>query len=329
MLSINVANDEMPQYLKQSGEAVPSQVSVACINSPLNCTLSGTEVGIDAIKAQADRDGIFAQKLRTGVAYHSVAMQSIADKYLASIGTIEGSGSQTNKVKARIPIVSSVSGKVIRAEALTKAQYWADNLVSPVRFADAIQVLTQESSTLKIGMGSITDLVEIGPHPALRRPVNDTIQQAHNRKREIRYLYMLHRSRSAILTVLELCGQLFCLGHSFSLLAVNQQSANARPPFLVNCPRYPFDRSKKYWSESRISRDFRLRGAVHGDTLGVRVSDWNPLEPRWRNFLSTESTPWIGDHMVALLSLAHRSWLVSVLTFLRLATRFSIRQLVC
>lgn len=306
MLSINVANDEMPQYLKRAGEEIPSQVSVACINSSLNCTLSGTEEGIDAIKAQADQDGIFAQKLRTGVAYHSVAMQSIAAKYLTSIGTIEGADRQTSKVKARIPIVSSVTGRSIRAEALTKAQYWADNLVSPVRFADAIQVLTQESSTLKVGMGSITDLVEIGPHPALRRPVNDTIQQAHNRKKEIRYLYMLHRSHPAIQTVLELAGQLFCLGHSFSVLAVNQQSDSAHPPFIVNCPRYPFDRSKQYWSESRISRDFRLRGAVHGDTLGVRVSDWNPLEPRWRNFLSTESTPWIGDHMVALLFPARR-----------------------
>lgn len=307
MLSINVANAEMPQYLKRAGKTVQSKVSVACINSPLNCTLSGTEDAIDAIKVQADRDGIFAQKLRTGVAYHSDAMRAIANKYLTLIGTIEGAGRQTNKVKARIPIVSSVSGKVTRAVAFTEAQYWVNNLVSPVRFADAIQVLTQESSTLKVGMGSITDLVEIGPHPALRRPVNDTIQQVHNRKKETRYLYMLHRSRPPIQTVLELAGQLFCLGHPVSILAANQRSANACPPFLVNCPRYPFDRSKKYWSEPRISRDFRLRGAVHGDTLGVRVSDWNPLEPRWRNFLSTESTPWIGDHMVSLLLLVYRS----------------------
>lgn len=300
MLSINVAKAEVPKYLARAGHAVENQVSVACINSPLNCTLSGAEEGIDAVKAQAGRDGIFAHKLNTGVAYHSAAMLAIADKYLMSIGTIERADRQGSKVMCRIPMVSSVSGKAIRQDALAKAQYWIDNLVSPVQFADAIQVLTQESSTLKVGMGSITDLVEIGPHAALRRPVNDTIQQAGNRKKDIRYTHVLHKSRPAIQTTLELAGHLFCLGHAISLPAVNQQSDNVRAIFLVNCPRYPFDRSKRYWTESRISRDFRLRGVVHGDTLGVRVSDWNPLEPRWRNFLSTESTPWTGDHKVGL-----------------------------
>ena len=303
MLSINVAETEVPQYLNRSGETTGTQVSVACINSPFNCTLSGPEEGIDAVKAQADRDGIFAQKLKTGVAYHSVAMQPISDRYLISIGTIKGADRQCTKVKARIPMVSSVSGKVIRPDALTKAEYWVNNLVSPVRFVDAIQTLTQETSTLKVGIGNITDIVEVGPHAALKRPVNDTVQQESNRKRNIRYNHVLHRSRSSIETTLELAGQLFCLGHKISLAPVNQQTDNPRPPFLVDCPSYPFDRSNHYWAESRISRDFRLREAVHGDTLGVRVSDWNPLEPRWRNFLSTESTSWIGDHRVGLLTM--------------------------
>ncbi|RJE22580.1 polyketide synthase [Aspergillus sclerotialis] len=303
MLSINVADTEVPQYLNRSGKAIETQISVACINSPFNCTLSGPQEGIDAVKAQADRDGIFAQKLKTGVAYHSVAIQSISDEYLTSIGTIEGADRQSSKLKARIPMVSSVSGKVIRPDALTKGAYWVNNLVSPVRFADAIQTLTQETSTLKVGIGSITDIVEIGPHAALKRPVIDTVQQERNRRRNTRYTHVLHRSRSSIETTLELVGQLFCLGHKISLEAVNQQSDNPRPPFLVNCPSYPFDRSNQYWTESRISRDFRLREAVHGDTLGVRVSDWNPLEPRWRNFLSIESTPWTGDHKVGLLTI--------------------------
>ncbi|OQE34925.1 hypothetical protein PENCOP_c015G04031 [Penicillium coprophilum] len=296
MISINVAKAEVPQYLMRAGKGVAIRLSVACINSPFNCTLSGPEEDINVVKAQADQDGLFAQKLKTGVAYHSAAMNAIADEYLMLIGNIEGADRQTSKVKARIPMVSSVSGKAIRQNDLAIAQYWVNNLISPVQFTDAVQVLTQQSSTLKFGMGSITDLIEIGPHAALKRPINDTIQQVGNRKKEIRYLHILHRSHSAIKTTLELAGQLFCLGHTISLPAVNRQTANTNPPFLVDCPMYPFDRSRLYWTESRISRDFRLRGVVSGDTLGVRVSDWNPLEPRWRNFLSTESTPWIGDH---------------------------------
>ncbi|KAJ5671786.1 Acyl transferase/acyl hydrolase/lysophospholipase [Penicillium longicatenatum] len=299
MLSINLADNQVAHYLNGIDNVIAGSLTVACINSPLNCTVSGPEHVIDAVKVQADHDGIFAHKLKAGVAYHSPAMEAISNDYLALIGDLEGIDRQDPKVTALIPMVSSVSGKAIRPADLATAQYWVNNLVSPVRFADAIQRLTQESSSLKFGMKAITDLVEIGPHPALKRPVNDTVQQAHNRKKDIRYDNILHRSQSALQSTLELVGRLFCFGHKVSLSAVNQQIYDALPPFLVDLPKYPFDRSNLYWAESRISRDFRLREPVNGETLGVRVADWNPLEPRWRNFLSVESTPWIEDHKIS------------------------------
>ncbi|KAF9763871.1 hypothetical protein IL306_002970 [Fusarium sp. DS 682] len=107
----------------------------------------------------------------------------------------------------------------------------------------------------------------------------------------------LHRSHPAAQTTLELAGQLFCQGHPVSVSAVNRQANKEK--FLVDCPKYPFDRSQRYWAESRLSRDFRLREAVKGELLGVRVPDWNPLEPRWRNFWSIDSSPWVGDHKIS------------------------------
>ncbi|KAL6878977.1 polyketide synthase [Trichoderma novae-zelandiae] len=303
MMSINLAEANVSEYLSKIG-AEASSVCVACINSPLNCTLSGPEAAIDAIKAQADNDGIFAQKLKTGVAYHSQAMEAIADEYMVLMGSLEGASRQDPKVASGIPMVSSVSGKVVRPAALAKGQYWVNNMVSPVRFADAVQLLTQEPSKVKVGLSSITDLVEIGSHPALRRVAQDTIRQAGNKRRTIRYSAALQRSHPPIKTTLELVGQLFCLGHNVSIAAVNQTSIaksgsfSEKPTFLIDTPEYPFDRSHKYWTESRISRDFRFRGNVKGDVLGARVSDWNPLVPRWRNLLAVESIPWTGHHKV-------------------------------
>lgn len=296
MISINLAENQVPVFLEN---IKATDVCVACINSPLNCTLSGLEVSIDAVKAEADKIGIFAQKLKTGVAYHSSSMLAIADEYLSLMGSLESAEPQIAKTKSAIPMVSSVTGRSIRPAELTKGQYWVENMVSPVRFADAVQVLTQESAKLKVGLGNITDLVEVGPHPALRRPISDTINQERNRKKQIRYSSVLHRSQPPIQTTLELMGRLFCHGHPVSVSAVNQQTTNRQPAFLVDCPQYPFDHSHKYWAESRISRDYRLRGTVKGETLGVRVSDWNELEPRWRNFLSIDSTPFAGHHMIS------------------------------
>lgn len=292
MMSINLAEDQVAGYLQGIKEVNASElVCVACINSPSNCTLSGLETGIDAVKAQADKDGIFAQKLKTGVGYHSPSMLAIADEYRTLMGNLDGTEKQGIKSTSQIPMVSSVSGKVILPSVLANAQYWVDNMVSPVRFSDAVQLLVQEVSGL-------TDLVEVGPHPALKRPVLDTLGQ-DSKMKQIRYANVLHRSKPAAEATLELMGTLFCLGYDVSVSAINQQRTDNPPPFLVDCPKYPFNHEQKYWAESRFSRDFRLRENVKGDMLGVRSSDWNPVYPRWRRFLCLETDPWIRDHKVS------------------------------
>ncbi|KAH8201344.1 hypothetical protein TruAng_004512 [Truncatella angustata] len=297
MLSINLSKDQVLGYLDYT--STTDFISIACVNSPVNCTLSGSKDAIDAVKAQAEKDNIFTQTLKTGVAYHSRSMLGIAADYLSLMGELDDVETQRDK---DIPMVSSVTGKLVTPAVLSKAQYWVDNLVLPVLFADAVQLLTQKSSTLKVGIGSITDLVEIGPHPTLKRPVLDTMSQNNNSKRNIRYAFALHRSRPASQTTLELVGLLFCMGYDISMLAVNQiyQSDDIYPPpFVIDGPEYPFDHSQSYWAESRLSRDFRLRQPISGELLGMRASDWNPLEPRWRSFLTVESMPWIGHHVVS------------------------------
>lgn len=325
MLSVNLPEDQVESYLVSVAEktaastgAVFHKLNVACVNSPLNCTLSGPECAIDAVKTQADTDGIFAVKIRTGVAYHSDAMLAIAASYRKLMGVLEGADAQPShhSAKSANPVmVSSVTGNVVRSRAaLADAQYWVDNMVSQVRFADAVRVLTQQTSTLKIGLGSITDLVEIGPHATLKRPVQDTMGSGGQSKsskssKKIRYASALYRGRPASQTTLELMGLLSCIGHAVSITAIINSSSSSNtninktqshpPPFLVDCPPYPFDHSQRYWAEPRTSRDFRLRESVVGETLGMRVTDWNPLAPRWRAFLCTETTPWIGHHVVS------------------------------
>ncbi|KAF2964402.1 hypothetical protein GQX73_g9163 [Xylaria multiplex] len=294
MISVNLPHDQVKSYLKITGNRdVEESVHIACINSPLNCTLSGPEHAIDIVKQYLDDEGVFAQKLKTGVAYHSSFMLIIANEYLSRMGALEA-----NDTRSAIPMISTVTGRPVRLSELATGRYWVDNLVSPVRFSDAIQLLTQKASTLKVGLGTITDLVEIGPHSALKWPIQDTVAQIGNRKKA-RYASALHRSKGAVENLLELLGQLFCYGHEFNISEANRLFSSPTLPFLVDCPEYPFDHSRAYWSESRLSRDFRLRKSVLGDFLGWRFHDWNPLEPRWRNLLSVETTPWIGDHVVS------------------------------
>ncbi|KAI0025053.1 hypothetical protein F4780DRAFT_768373 [Xylariomycetidae sp. FL0641] len=297
MLSVNLPAGETQTYIQSavqkqctSSRKTNLAVEVACINSPTNSTLSGLEEDIDIVQKTLQGDGIFAKKVNTGVAYHSESMQLVAAEYCALMGSLEKGDSAGSST----PMVSSVSGEVIASPSLlSEPRYWVDNLVSQVQFSQALMTLANED------LGSpITDIIEIGPHPALRRPILDTLGSL-TKPSNIRYSNTLCRNVSALKSLQELCGRLFTFGSPISISAVNgQPTTREKPvPFRVDCPQYPFDHSNRYSAEGWISRDFRLRKPVPRD-LGTRFYDWNPLEPKWRKFMDVETMPWAKDHVI-------------------------------
>ncbi|CAJ2500643.1 Uu.00g034960.m01.CDS01 [Anthostomella pinea] len=268
MMSVNIAHDQSNGYLDIEGYSGMTNIQVACINSPLNTTLSGKEDAIDSLKERLDRDGVFAQKLKKGVAYHSSAMQSIADEYASLMGSLDTGRSSAHPT---IPMVSSVSGSALNPETLTKTQYWIDNMVMPVRFLDAVQNVLQVVPT-------ISDFVEVGAHSALRRPVQDILSGFANKE-----------GADISPGQIKICIALYPGG--------NQQDPGDRPlPILLDGPAYSFDHSRVYWAESRFSTDYRLRKPASSDILGLPVSDWNPLWPKWRSCASIETAPRLRDH---------------------------------
>ncbi|RYP49220.1 hypothetical protein DL768_005037 [Monosporascus sp. mg162] len=291
MMSVNLSETEASSYIQKIEGVPPGSVHIACVNSPLNCTLSATERIIDKIKEQLETDGKFSQKLKTGVPYHSPVMQSVASEYMSLLGSLDA-----GVLQGGIPMISSVTGlDVTEPEKLHGAQYWVENLVSPVRFAASVQVMAQ-GTALKVGMETITDIIEIGPHAALRRSVLDTLETT---ARNMQYYSVLQRSKSPLLTVLTVLGNLFCHGHHVSVAAGNGHEAGSSPPPLIDCPQYPFDHSRRYWVESRLSKDYRLRTHSANHLLGRRAHDWNALRPTYRNWLSVEGMHWLGDHVIS------------------------------
>ncbi|KAH8721497.1 polyketide synthase PksD [Phaeosphaeriaceae sp. PMI808] len=291
MMSVNMAESDAYAYVEKA--QLSTSICIACINSPFNVTLSGDAANIEVLKAQLDNDGVFAQKIATGVAYHSPAMQQVSSEYLSCLGVLE----QRTSHNENILMISSVTGKNISRHALSNGQYWVDNLISPVRFIDSLQYLALAAPKAD-GLKPISDYIEVGPHGALRRPVRETLSEISASK-TYRYSALLHRLHSSSKTTLEVIGQLFARGYPVSLSIANQHDDidHAILP-LVDTPEYPFDHSQTYWYESHLSRNFRFRDATPRDLLGTRASDWNPREPRWRKMLSIEEDSWLGDHVV-------------------------------
>jgi len=274
------------------------QIAIGCVNSPTNVTVTGDLESVDALTKLMDEQGIFARKLQVNVAYHSSYMEEIAGEYT---GLMEGIFPPVHSSDGPA-IFSSVTGTQLAIKKFSHSNYWVENLVSRVRFSDAlthmISYLLDRRANKKSG-GDL--LIEIGPGSALQRPVKDTVEQIPNSE-NIVYDSVLKRDVSSLVSCLEFVGRLRCSGYRVNLALINAPSSKESDlQLLVDLPLYPFNHSQSHWTESRLSKNFRTRKYARHELLGAPVADWNSLEPRWRNIIRKTENPWIVDHKVSIL----------------------------
>src|SRR3569833_2048971 len=70
------------------------------------------------------------------------------------------------------------------------------------------------------------------------------------------------------------------------------------PRHLVDVPSYPWDHSRRYWSESYLSKANRFRSHGREDLIGAPLENSPPQEPCWRGFFRLRENPWIEDHVI-------------------------------
>lgn len=292
MMAIGVGVEQADLYLNHMRAKDSSlNLTVACINSPTNVTISGLAVHLRALKDELDKQSIFTQILKVEVAYHSSFMTTIADHYGAAIGDIEETIGIPN-----IEFYSTSTSKSISHRELQSADYWTKNLLSPVQFASALTRLCQSRKENGITSSpSPNILIEIGPHSALRSPIKQTLSTLSDAS-SISYHSVQIRNADAHAAFLQLLGSLYCAGFPVSFDTSKLFGNN--PTCLADLPEYNFNHSRSYWHESRLSKNFRFRDYPASDLLGTRVLDWNPLDARWRNIISTLENPWIEDHQI-------------------------------
>ena len=304
MMSVGLSQEDIQPYIEDLGTNFGhSGLSIACINSPRNVTVSGDAKQINSLKSLLDQKEIFARRLLVDVAYHSPFMQQVADLYKGQIQGIE-IGETASKSTT---MISSLTGRKVTAEELRLPEYWVSNLVSPVRFSKALSHLISRSPQAmrkKLDLShrnkiSINMLLEIGPHSALQGPIRDMLSELRGGP-IITYASVLVRKKSALLSTLNAIGEMKCMGFNIDLTNVHQPMTIGREQrmTLPDLPEYRFDHSRQYWYESRISKRFRTHQQCKLDLLGKPVPDWNELEPRWRNHLRVSEMPWMEDHVI-------------------------------
>lgn len=198
-----------------------TDVSIAAFNGPTNIVISGIAEMLHPILAKFAEMNIKTQHLAVTQAAHSHFLDSILDEFESVAQTVAYSS-------PRLGFVSCLTGKMVEADEVTKANYWRRHLRQPVRFADGIRTLYAEGYRY---------FLEIGPHPVLSG-MAQRIEGAEGRS----FIPSLRSGWQDWQQVLESAASLYAQGISLDWNAFDRDYIRQRVPL----PTYPWT-NQRYW----------------------------------------------------------------------------------
>ena len=264
MASLAVTEKDALRRIERFGD----RLSLAAVNAPRSCVLSGDSVALDTVIDDFERDGIEARRLPIRYAFHSAQMEPFALELRAVLQGIA-------TTPPAISFVSTVTGNAM--ERGFTADYFARNMCEPVRFAAATEHL--------VG-GGYDCFLEIGPHPVLGSAIAETA-----RATEVTVFASLRRSVPDAESIALASAGLFATGvdPDWSVLAPDGA--------VVTLPPYPWQRRRHWLPEPSIrdaivSRTQRLH-PVLSRRVTLAPGDTHLFEGDARDIRG-----WSGDHQI-------------------------------
>ncbi|SCK42156.1 amino acid adenylation domain-containing protein [Variovorax sp. HW608] len=203
---------------------LPEGISLAADNGPAVCVAAGPSDAIEQLRAALEAKGIVAKALQTSHAFHSAMMEP-------AVAPFEALVRETRLSPPRLPIYSTLTGRLLTDEEATDPHYWARHLRETVRFSPAVrEVLAQLAHPL---------FIEIGPRNTLATLVRQHATKATPAP-AVSLLLDQPQGESAAWRLA--AGRLWAHGVELDLNALDTRARKHR----VLLPTYPFER-KRFW----------------------------------------------------------------------------------
>jgi acyl transferase domain-containing protein len=302
MMSVALPEEELSHLL-------PAGISVAAVNEPSSCVVSGSLESMAKLQEELARREIGFRYLHTSHAFHSPMMEPLLDAFTSEV-------QQVRLQAPRIPFVSGLTGTWITAQEATDAHYWARQLRQTVRFSQGLRELLSDPERV---------FVEVGPGRTLT-----TLATRHTEGRGrvlVPSLRHVKEETPDTALILESVGRLWTAGVKIDWSRFYANEQRRRLPLQP----YPFER-QRFWIEPRTRTIGGVgQGSEESATVKkVNLSDWfylpswkpsllpRPVEELRNNWLVLTDEGGFGEALATRLSaLAHQVFTV------RMGERFS------
>ncbi|WP_164018516.1 type I polyketide synthase [Pyxidicoccus trucidator] len=215
MLAVPLPESELVPLL-QAG------LSLAAVNGPAQCAVSGPVADIEALQARLTARGVESRLLRIPGAGHSHLVEPSLAAFSASVQRVE-------RRPPQLRWISDLTGAAVSAEQAVDPAYWAAHLRHTVRFGEAL-------STLLAGPASI--FLEVGPGRTLA-----TLARQHpDEGTHLSVATLPHPAddTSDLVSALTAAGRLWAAGVPLSWQGLHAGARRQRVPL----PTYPFERQR-------------------------------------------------------------------------------------
>ncbi len=207
-------------------------VEIAAVNGPRCCVITGDSLAVDEIFKKVGSLGIEIRLLNVSQGFHSALIEPMLEEFEKVAQTIDYS-------LPNIAMVSTVTGKRIQSQEVTKPDYWLKNCRQTVHFFTGMQTLNKQNYDI---------FLEIGPSPTLigmgRRCLPENVGV---------WLPSLRSNQSNWETMLHSLGELYRCGVAIDWDGFDQDYPRRR----LQLPTYPFQK-QSYWFDTIPNRETQL-----------------------------------------------------------------------
>lgn len=218
----------VPLSEKEAQSLLNKTLSLAAINGPSSCVISGPTEAIEMLESRLTSQGVDSRRLYTSHAFHSQMMEPILETFKQRV-------EQISLKSPQIPYLSNVTGTWITPEEATAPSYWAKHLRQTVRWDSGVQALLKDPAQilLEIGPGrALTTLVKRHPEMKAKQVALSSVRHPREVDSDVAFL-------------LKALGQLWLSGVNIDWSSFYTHEQRHRLPL----PTYPFER-QRYWIES-------------------------------------------------------------------------------